>query len=229
MIYITGDTHGLINFKKLEYFNNVYVSKNDILINLDDAGIIFSEKELQETIIQYRLLSMTIIFVDRNHENFTMLNNYPIVEMFNAKMHKICDSIYHVLRGEIMIINGLKFLCIGGAISIDKNYRILNKSYWIEEEITENDINNALLNLKKNNYKVDYVLTHCIDTLTLIKEFGYYPDSCTNKLNFIDKNVEYKYWYFDHYHIDKVIGKKRCFYDDILAINSIYSGNKRKK
>ena len=71
-------------------------------------------------------------------------------------------------------------------------------------------------------------MTHCVDTITLINEFGYNPDSCTDKLNFIDKFVKYKYWYFGHYHINKVINKKRCFYDDILTIKDVYSGNENK-
>jgi DNA repair exonuclease SbcCD nuclease subunit len=228
MIYITGDTHGLIDFDKLNYFKTIYTSTKDILIILGDAGIVWSEEELQQTISKYELLGMEIVFIDGNHENFSMLNNLSIVEMYGAKMHKISNNIYHVLRGEIMTINNLNFLCLGGAISIDKHYRILNKSYWLEEEITEKDINNALTNLKKYNFEVDYVLTHCVDTITLINEFGYNPDACTDKLNFIDKFVKYKYWYFGHYHIDKVFNNKRCFYNDILTIKEVYSGNKNK-
>ena len=228
MIYITGDTHGLIDFDKLNYFKTIYTSEKDVLIILGDAGIAWSEEELEHTISKYELLGITIIFIDGNHENFSMLNNLPIVEMYGAKMHKISNNIYHVLRGEITTINNLNFLCLGGAISIDKHYRILNKSYWLEEEITEKDINNALTNLKKYNFEVDYVLTHCVDTITLINEFGYNPDSCTDRLNFIDKFVKYKYWYFGHYHIDEDFNKKRCFYDDILTINEVYKGNENK-
>ena len=136
MIYITGDTHGLIDFDKLNYFKTIYTSEKDVLIILGDAGIAWSEEELEHTISKYELLGITIIFIDGNHENFSMLNNLPIVEMYGAKMHKISNNIYHVLRGEIMTINNLNFLCLGGAISIDKHYRILNKSYWLEEEIT---------------------------------------------------------------------------------------------
>ena len=44
MIYITGDTHGNIDFAKLEkYFSKRYVTKKDYLIILGDAGIVWSE------------------------------------------------------------------------------------------------------------------------------------------------------------------------------------------
>ena len=37
---------------------------------------------------------------------------------------------------------------------------------------------------------------------------------------FIDKIVEYKHWYFGHYHFDRRISdKKRCLYDDIISLS----------
>lgn len=230
MIYITGDTHGLIDFEKLIYFNKGYYSTKDVLIILGDAGIVWSRETLDDYIRKFNFLGITVIYIDGNHENFHLLECFPIVERFGAKMHYLDNNVYHVLRGEIMTINDLKFLCIGGAISIDKKYRKLGLSYWPEEEIMDEDINNAISNLKKVNFKVDYVLTHCCDSKTVSNEFGYTPDICNAKLNFIDKLVDYKYWYFGHYHVDRIIdNKKRCFYDNILEIKKEYRGNKNKK
>ena len=221
MIYVTGDTHGLIDFTKLNYFDRGYYSKKDILIILGDAGIVWDKETLNQNISKYMLLGLTIIYIDGNHENFHLIECFPIVNKFGARMHYLGNNIYHVLRGEIMTINNLRFLCIGGAISIDKRYRQLGISYWPEEEIFDEDIDNANRNLEKVNYKVDYVLTHCCDSRTLSKTFGYKRDSCTDKLNFIDRIVDYKYWYFGHYHQDLIISeKKRCFYDDILEIKA---------
>lgn len=226
MIYITGDTHGLIDFEKLHYFDKGYFTKKDVLIILGDAGIVWNKETLNQNISKYSLLGLTIIYIDGNHENFHLLECFPIVSKFGARMHYLGNNIYHVLRGEIMLINNLSFLCIGGAISIDKQYRKLGISYWPEEEILNEDIDNAILNLKKFKNKVDYVLTHCCDSGTVSYEFGYRPDICTDKLNFIDKVVDYKYWYFGHYHKDLVINdNKRCFYNDILEIREEYKGN----
>lgn len=230
MIYITGDTHGLIDFEKLKEFDKRYISTKDVLIILGDAGIIWDYLSMKETIAKYSSIGLTVIFVDGNHENFEILNKFPIVNKYGAKMHLISKNIFHVLRGEILNINDLKLLCIGGAISIDRHYRTLGVSYWKEEVIGKDDINNAIKNLKKYNYKVDYVLTHSCDSKTLKKYFGYYGDECTDRLTFIDKLVNYKHWYFGHYHVDKVISdKKRCFYNDILEISCIYKGNNKKR
>ena len=105
MIYITGDTHGNFDFDKLKYyFENVYHSKKDYLIILGDAGIVWSsDNKINQN---YVSLDITIIYIDGNHENFDLLKTYPIVDFNGAKAHKIADNIYHILRGEIMNLNG---------------------------------------------------------------------------------------------------------------------------
>ena len=219
MIFITGDTHGNIDFYKLLYLREEKVTYNDYLIICGDAGICWSKKELPRMLALYNSLGITIIYVDGNHENFEMLDEMPLVEYKGALMHRISQHIFHVLRGEIMILEGKSFLCIGGAVSIDKSIRIPYLSWWPEEEITNHDIDNALANLEKVNNKVDYVITHCCDSITVTKELHFKRDVCTDQLNFIDKLVTYKKWYFGHYHFDIDFSeKKSCLYQRVIKI-----------
>lgn len=220
MIYITGDTHGDIDYKKLLVLKDKNVSFNDYLIICGDAGICWSIDCLEYHLSLYRDIGCTIIFVDGNHENFEMINEFPLVEYKGALMHQIDEHIFHVMRGEIMTLENKTFLCIGGAVSIDKMYRIPRISWWKEEEITFHDIDNALNNLEKVNNKVDYVITHCCDTITVTNSFYFRRDICTDQLNFVDKVVEYKHWYFGHYHFDRKISKKKtCLYNEIVCIS----------
>ena len=220
MIYITGDTHGDIDYNKLLSLKKKSLSYDDYLIICGDAGICWSPSTFVYHLELYRAIGCTIIFIDGNHENFDMLNQAPLVEYKGALMHHIDNHIFHVLRGEIMTLEGKTFLCIGGAVSIDKMYRTIGVSWWPDENITMHDINNATCNLEKVNYKVDYVITHCCDTQTVRKAFGFKRDDCTDQLTFIDKIVEYKHWYFGHYHLDRRISdKKRCLYDDIISLS----------
>ncbi len=219
MIFITGDTHGDIDYKKLLVLKEKNLSYDDYLIICGDAGICWSPRSFQYFLDLYNDIGCTIIFIDGNHENFDMLNMCPLVEYHGALMHQIDKHIFHVLRGEIMTINKKSFLCLGGAISIDKIERTPYVSWWPEEEITFHDIDNALSNLEKTNNKVDYVITHCADTHTVIKAFGYRRDICTDQLTFIDKVVDYKHWFFGHYHFDrKINNKKTCLYQEIIEI-----------
>ena len=105
-------------------------------------------------------------------------------------------------------------------MSIDKIYRTPYISWWPEEEITYRDIDNAIANLEKVNNEVDYVITHCCDTSTVLKAFGFRRDICTDQLMFVDKAVVYKHWFFGHYHFDRKISKKKtCLYQEIIQLD----------
>lgn len=225
MIYITGDTHGNIDFPKLkDYFSKIYVTENDYLIILGDAGIIWSENDCY--ILDYAYLGLTVLFVDGNHENFELLNRFPIVELNGAKCHRIYKNIYHILRGEIITLNKLTFFCMGGASSIDKAYRTNRISWWEEENITNKDITNGFINLEKSNYKVDYVLTHSAPIYGLNKMFGFRSDLNNHILEEFREKIKFKYWYFGHYHSDISFENFRCFYYDILEIKAYKQGKK---
>ena len=218
-VFITGDTHGEIDYPKLLKLKKLNLSYNDYLIICGDCGICWSEDTFEYHKSLYNAIGCTILFVDGNHENFTMLNSFPLVEYLGALMHQIDKHIFHIMRGEILTINNKTFLCLGGAISIDKSIRVPYISYWPEEEITQRDIDNALFNLERFNNKVDYVITHCVDTRTIQSYFHYRRDICTDYLNFVDVACDYKHWFFGHYHEDVNIGSKRtCLYQDIIEL-----------
>lgn len=96
------------------------------------------------------------LFVDGNHENFTRLYNYPVEEWHGGKVHKIRDSVLHLMRGEIFNIDNKKFFTFGGARSHDIQEGILN--------LDEEEMQNEIKNLEKVNYKVDYIISHCCST-----------------------------------------------------------------
>lgn len=220
MIFVTGDTHGDVDYKKLLKLKEKNLSYDDYLIICGDAAICWSPQVTRYFLDLYNDLGCTILFIDGNHENFTMLNGLPLVEYKGALMHQIDDHIFHILRGEILTLDNISFLCFGGACSIDKSCRKPYISWWPEEEINQHDIDNAIANLEKVDNKVDYVITHCCDTKTILKAFGYRRDICTDQLMFIDKVVDYKHWYFGHYHFDrKITDKKTCLYQDIIEIS----------
>ena len=218
MIYITGDTHGNVDFDYLkDYFNNRFVNENDYLIILGDAGIVWSGKE--NFIDDYAMLGLNVLFIDGNHENFELLNRFPIVTFNGAKCHKLYENVYHIMRGEIIKLNNKTFFCMGGARSIDKVYRIENISWWKEEDIGFNDIENGLSNLKNVQNTVDYVLTHCAPTSIINKMFNYKQDNNTKILEKFKEIINFKYWYFGHYHENKKYNNFEVLYRRIIILN----------
>ena len=89
MIFVTGDTHGEIDFAKLNDLKKKKVTRDDILIICGDVGVCWSEHDFPRMVQMYESIGCTVFFVDGNHENFTMLEfNFPLVHRYGAKIHQ---------------------------------------------------------------------------------------------------------------------------------------------
>lgn len=225
MIFVTGDTHGQIDFEKLKVFSNENTSltKKDYMIICGDFGGVWNPLTIDKELEPYINLPFTVLFIDGNHENFDLLSEYQISNWHGGKVHFISDNIIHLMRGQVFDIEGLLFFTMGGATSTDKKMRIENISWWKEEEISEDDIIEANKNLEKVNYKVDYVITHaCSEDCYFYPLFrlGYYKSYRENRvLTNFNALIDYKHWYFGHYHLDgRVDDKRTALYDEIIRI-----------
>ena len=222
MIYITGDTHG-------EQSRFIYCQDekgwgaDDTIIVCGDFGYIFEDNYSENRFLDdLEFRPYTICFVDGNHENFNALYKYPEEFWNGGRIHRIRKNIIHLMRGQIFTIEGKKFFAMGGAYSIDRYMRTENISWW-EQELPNNDeYNEAIENLEKNNMIVDYVITHTApkEIIYLMKK---YPDShelgLNSFLNYIYFDVEFKHWYCGHWHIDKEITDKfRTLWFDINTL-----------
>ena len=229
MIYVTGDTHIPIDVKKLNTKNfpeQKDMTKNDFVIICGDFGGVWyfpESKHYKEDLYWLNWLTekpFTTLFVDGNHENFPLLNSYPVIEKFGGKVGKITDSVFHLKRGEIYELCGKRFFCFGGAASHDKWHRVEGRDWWPEEMPNREEMQYGVDNLEKVGNKVDFIITHCCPTPYLEQVAGFpEQDSATQYLKFIDENVEFAHWYFGHYHLDKVVDDKHtCLYYDIKKI-----------
>ena len=213
MSYVTGDTHGSINIGKLSTKNfpdQKHMSKSDYLIICGDFGGVWDgSKEEQYWRKWLKQKPFTTLFVDGNHENFPALNSYDVQEWNGGKVHKIEDSIFHLMRGQVYQIDGYKFFSMGGASSHDKEYRIEGWSWWAEELPSTEEYLEALANLDKNNWNVDFVISHCApdSVQTQIKNW-YEKDKLTNFMESIKNDLSFSHWFFGHYHTDWKIDDK---------------------
>ncbi len=223
MIYITGDTHiptdiGKLNSKRFPQQKEL--TKNDYLIICGDFGGLWDNTNEEKYWIKWlQSKSFTTLFIDGNHENFDMLSQLPCVNFCGGKAHKVAEGIYHLMRGEIYTIDNKKFFTLGGASSHDKEQRTEGKNWWKEELPNEDELNYAKTNLSKHDYDVAYVITHCAPS-SIHKEISHYPlDHLTEFLEMINEKLNFKKWYFGHYHIDKdVTDKHTCIFDKIISL-----------
>lgn len=212
-IIITGDTHGDLTLTRL---NKIKKQNPDLIIICGDFSYLWDNSKKEKNVLEFlKNFSIKILWCDGNHENFDLLKQYPKKEWNGGKVTVIGNNLYHLNRGEIYNINNKKFFVFGGANSIDKIYRIENKTWWKDELPTKEEIDYAIDNLKQNQNKVDYIITHtcCKSTLKTIFEDGfYYEDNVSNFLEYIKESVEYEKWFFGHLHLDKQFNKEYALY-----------------
>ena len=210
MIYVTGDTHGIQDYYKLHIFAGEHpeLTLNDYVIIAGDFGAIWSNDTLVEELRYYTQLPFTVLFVDGNHENFDLLNTFPEEIWNGGRVHRIRPNIIHLMRGQVFEIDGKTIFTFGGATSIDRIYRTEGRSWWRQELPTYEELDEGFANLKRYGNKVDYIITHSCGQRALT-----YPKlriaagikvACqeTHMLSNFEDIVEFKHWYFGHFHID---------------------------
>ena len=221
MVYITGDTHIPIDISKLntkQFPCQKNLSKDDFLIICGDFGGVWNNDS--EELYWRKWLdnkNFTTLFVDGNHENFNLLKEFEIVDFHGGKVHKISDSIYHLMRGQLYEIGGKRFFTFGGAASHDKEYRTKDKNWWEEELPSAEEIETAISNLEANGWNVDYIITHCAPTSVQEKiNSSYNKDVLTDFFEKIKNKATFSEWFFGHYHIDTEPDDKfHCMFNNI--------------
>ncbi|WP_300957923.1 metallophosphoesterase, partial [Faecalibaculum rodentium] len=164
MIYITGDIHREQDIHKInprEFEAGNHLTPDDYVIICGDFGCIWDGGSGDRFWLNWlESLPWNTLFIDGNHENFDVLNTYPIVDYKGGKARQIRSNIFHLLRGEVYDIGGRSFFTFGGAFSHDVQYRTEHLNWWQDELPTKEECENGYRNLNACNWKVDYVLTH---------------------------------------------------------------------
>lgn len=229
MIYITGDTHGEISrFYEENFPGESELTEDDYLIVCGDFGFLFYPEYRPEYYMQQKELDeleskpYTILFCDGNHENFPLIYSHPVEYWNGGKVHRIRKNVLHLMRGQVFNIDGNTIFAMGGAYSIDKYMRREGLSWWKEELPTNNEYREATQNLREVGNKVDVILSHTAPR-EIIRRMGKFPDAhdgeLTGFLEWIMYEVEFKQWFFGHWHTDKNVTEKfRAVYFDVVKM-----------
>jgi hypothetical protein len=125
MVCIHGDNHGKWDtlFKKID----AQQLKDCLLIGVGDTGVGFKPRHKQ--VREFELLNNG--FKKRNIQYMSIRGNhcdpsYFIGEVKFSNFELLQDYSYRRINGEV-------FLFVGGAISIDRKFRVLGQSYWRNE------------------------------------------------------------------------------------------------
>lgn len=224
MIYIKGDTH--------RYFYGIYdIEKNNdnMLIILGDVGINYYLDE-EDKILKERLNSYNIklFCVQGNHEERPEnISTYKEVDMFGGKVfiEEEYPNLIFAKNGELYDIDNKKILVIGGAYSVDKNYRITYGHLWFKDEQLSKEEMDNILNKYKGQH-IDIVLSHTCPlkyepTEVFMKGIDQsdVDKSMEKFLDEVEESIDYDKWYCGHYHTEKQIDKLEFMFGRMKVFN----------
>lgn len=227
MIFVTGDTHvpydiSKLNSKRWPLGNTL--TKNDYLIIAGDFGLLweaYPNKTEEYWTKWLQKKPWTTLFIDGNHENHDRLANLHTEDMFGSQVGVAAESIYHLRRGHVYLIDGRTFFTFGGGESIDRYRRTQGISWWPEEIPSYREFEKGWATLEAMDWEVDYVITHTCPQEVMP---SYYADSKekdpTSKLlqAYKDK-LDYKVWYCAHFHEDKTFSLDTlCLFQKVKKI-----------
>ena len=233
MTYITGDIHG--DPRRLEQLflssagQNGKTVPGDTVIILGDAGFNYFGDGRDR-------IPKEILHRDGNHtEYFCIHGNHEMRPQTIPSYHErrwhggtvfVEDEFPNLLfakDGEVYDIDGYSCLAIGGAYSIDKEYRLLYGYRWFPDEQPDDVIKARVEDrLRSLDYTVDVVLSHtCPRKYEPVEVFLGGVDqrlvdtSTEDWLDSIEDRLDYKRWYCGHYHTEKEIDRLRFLYESL--------------
>lgn len=143
LILILGDIHG--NWEAANFIIEKAIKENKNISHIfamGDFGLWFPTNNRGDISQYHPKTDLPIHFLDGNHDVHPMLREFS--------KHPHAPNIIYQPRGSVLEIDGLRMLFMGGASSIDKDWRIAKMNagcqaiWWPEESITREEFEKAM-------------------------------------------------------------------------------------
>ena len=227
--YITGDCHG--DFKKIEWFCKYNeTTKDDIMIVLGDFGVNYALDRLDiKRKVKLSKLPLSFLGIHGNHEARPYeIDTYRQMVWHGGVVYYEPEypNILFAKDGEIYQLGDKKAIAIGGAYSVDKNYRLMVGLPWYEDEQPTAQIKEYVEEqLERCDWKVDYILSH---TTAFVYEptdlfLNFIDQSRVDKstemwLSEIERKTSYDKWYFGHFHENREYANAEMLFEGIKEL-----------
>jgi hypothetical protein len=139
-IAFAGDWHGNTSWA-VGAISYAAAEGADVLIHTGDFGYYFTHRFLDTVERALAEVAMPLLFVDGNHENFPTLYGFKMAE---NGLRPLTEHLWHLPRGFRWTWDGIRFLALGGAHSVDRLRRRDGIDWWPDERITLDDVQRAL-------------------------------------------------------------------------------------
>lgn len=229
MFYITGDKHGTYaNVKAFCKKHNT--TKDDVLIILGDNGINYYRNS-KDYWLKHQLskLPITLFLIKGNHDaRPEKIKTYQKSTFCGGTVYiePEFQNLVFAKDGEVYFFNEKKALVIGGAYSVDKEYRLMNGWKWFADEQPTHEIKSNVERLITSVDDFDFILTHTCP-LHFITKYKAVDSLCNESdtsteewMDKVESQIHYRRWYCGHWHIDKEFGKVKFMYHEIEPLDS---------
>lgn len=220
MLYFTGDIHGDVKslLKRLDKCHIPH-QKDEIIVLLGDVGINYFNNHMdQEGKVLLQDSNRTYFCIHGNHERRPATIKSYHEDIWHGGAVYLEDKYSNLVfaqDGEVYDLEGLQAIVLGGAYSVDKWYRLACGWYWfVDEQIPKQQRKDILEKVKQLN-KVDLVLSHTCpfqwqptDLFLSQVDQSTVDNSMEHWLTEVEKNLNYRYWLFGHFHDDRKINDK---------------------
>ncbi len=230
MVYFTGDIHGF-PLRVIHFAEKFQLTENDTIVILGDVGMNYFLNERDEEAKNHlNSIKPKVLCIHGNHEARPETIDTYHFEDWNGGKVWIEDkfpNLKFAKDGEIYEIEGLKYIAIGGAYSVDKHYRLARGYGWWQDEQPSDQIK-AYVEKQIKDKSLDIVLSHTCP-------FRYEPtevflsgidqstvDTSTEKwLEKIESALDYKAWFCGHWHTNKRIDKIHFLFESWETIDNL--------
>ena len=205
-IIVVGDIHGQFH----EINQLIKDERPDIILACGDFGFWPGQVSLSKL----ELLDTKLYWCDGNHENHDKLNE---LTDNTRDQFEIIHNCFYMPRGSILNLNGKNILFVGGADSVDKEWRVKGSNWFPQEVILEKDWDY----INKIEEKIDIVISHTAPNYFKVEALLGKPEEEGNRLlkvydpsrKYLDKvfdKFQPSKWYFGHWHVANIDKYKEC-------------------
>ena len=195
------------------------LKEGDTLIVCGDFGFLWEgTEEEKEALKSLEEKPYTILFVDGSHENFDLLEGYPVVEYAGGSTHQLASNVYHLIGGTFLPLRKRPSLSLEEERARKSSFISRRKKWWPREMPTIQEMENGVRRLYQVDLKVDYILTHDPAPKTRVT---YSVDRTKTRVGSffeeIVREVKYDRWFYGAEHVDRVMTEKHIalFYNVI--------------
>ena len=146
-VLLVGDLHGNVPALRAA-FKTAADYRASAIIQLGDFGFGWDIDGARRCSFSFRAAryaetyGVPLYFLDGNHENFDRLEEIAIDPA--TGLRPIFDGVTHLPRSSTLTIAGTRFRAFGGAYSVDIDHRTPHKSWWVQETVTDDDVERAI-------------------------------------------------------------------------------------